>query len=542
MKDSKLNINREPLSEEDFKKAENFNEVLEKYNAAAGAGNGSGGDSGGGFFKSPWFWMAGGAAIITVLLYFGLNTDSSESDNQDIAEMGLIAPPIEGLDIEASNYTVQANMADTIDHNGSRIIVPQNAFLDDNGNLVDGTVDMYYREFHSLTDILISGIPMTYDSLNARYTFESAGMFELRAMKDGKPVFTNPEAPIEVQLNSRNNGNYFNKYFLNEETGKWEYIDRDVALIDSLSAIGTDGKALAQRIEALEKRIDSLEREKPQPPARRNPALYSIKLEVDESQFPELAVYGDVLFQVIDGDDDFQNKYGGIEWDDVELSKGDGDQYLLTFYKDMEPFAFNAIPVMDDATYQSAVIDFEARYAAFEQEYASRMEQDSIEYAALKSRAKFLIDSTDNINYLNSDEYRASLAAMAMMDNVKRSFVVRNFGIYNSDYPQSIPEGRILAIEHFINKDNEEDTLQIRSAHLADHDLNVLVSQSLGKGGVKYDPTHKTTLVVITTNNKMGVYYPEDFAKLQSTELVDMNLTVMTAPKTPLEAEALLKL
>lgn len=546
MKDSKLNINRKPLSEEDFKKAENFEEVLSRYNLSAGdGGNGSSSSGSGSLFKSPWFWgLGGGAAVLAVLLFFMLNNQEVESEDNHggdlLTEQKLIAPPLEGLEILNANYTISAESGGVIDHYGTEIMVPEQAFTDESGGLVSGEVEIRYREFHSLADIFISGIPMQYDSAGYTYSFESAGMFEIKAFQNGRELKTNPESLIEVHMVSKKDGEYFNQYYLNEQTGKWDFLARDRAVAGSADSLSPT-QVLA-RIKEVEESMKQMEAKKPIPPVKRDPDRFSIKIEIDPVQFPELVAFGDVLFQVVDNDENFAATYAGIDWDDVKLAAED-EYYYLTFYKDMKPFEFRAVPVMDDATYDQAMVDFDAKFKAYENRYAAKMKEDSVAYAELKDRARFLTDSTDAINYLNSEEYQASLASGRVRGSITRSFSVRNFGIYNSDYPQAMPSGRILAIQHFINKDNEKDTLKFRTLHLADHDTDVLIA--LGSEyaeQLQYNPGHKTTFFMVTENNKLAVFYPEDFKKLSNDEPIDMELTVMDAPKDPDQASELLKL
>ena len=539
MKEPKFNLNRESLSDADFEKAENFEEVLKGYNEAKGSSSGNGGG------KSPLkWWLGGGAAVLAGLaLLFMLNRDKDLPDTEQISKQELVAPPLDDLDIAMDQYNIDAAKGGVIDHNGSTITVPTNAFLDSNGNVVEGDVEIRYREFHGLADIFISGIPMQYDSAGSTYTFESAGMFEIKAFKDGQELKTNPESLIGVAMASTNAGTYFNKYYLDEETGKWDFISKDDAItsagnpFDSLNA-----EQVAAALETVESSMREMLAKQPKKPVKRDPDLFSIKIEVNANEFPELSVYGDVLFQVLDNDENFAEKYKGVDWDDVELTKADG-QYLLTFYKDMVPHEFSAKPVMDDATYSAASADFDAKFAAFETRYGLKLEEDSISYAGLKARASKITDSTNNINYMNSAEYQAQRASSLITGSITRSFKVLNFGTYNSDYPQAMPVGRMLAIDCFVNKDDEKDTLQYRSLHIADHETNVLIALSAHSAEeLMYDPTHKTTFFMVTKDNKLAIFYPEDFKKLKDQESYGLELTVMEAPKNPNKASELLQL
>ncbi|MFT7614475.1 MAG: hypothetical protein ACI9J3_003457, partial [Parvicellaceae bacterium] len=149
MKESKFNLNQKSLSDADFEKAENFDEVLKGYNEAKGSSSGNGGG------KSPLkWWLGGGAAVLAGLaLLFMLNRDKDLPDTEQISKQELVAPPLDDLDVASDQYNLIAENGGVISHNGSTITVPENAFLDSNGNVVNGDVEIRYREFHGLADI-----------------------------------------------------------------------------------------------------------------------------------------------------------------------------------------------------------------------------------------------------------------------------------------------------------------------------------------------------------------------------------------------------
>jgi len=542
MKESKINIGPKALTEEELSRSQNFSAVLDKYKKATGDLGNNGGK---GPFNSPrGWWFAGGIAlIVTVALVLLKNMEETHTEVETKRE---IIVPIESMEVPMSSYTLNAGTGGKIKHNGTTITVPENAFTDGEGNLIKGEVELKYREYHRLSEIFLSGIPMQYDSAGANFTFESAGMFEINAYQNGKKLRTNPSSVIEVQMASINDGDYFNKYYFNEASGNWEYISKDNAIITSL--VGSDTLSPTQimsRLTEIQDNMARIDAMRPKAPAKRDPELFSIRIKFDKDQFPELKFYGNVLFQVLEDDNDpgvsFRTKYDGVEWDDVTLEK-EGSHYLLTFFKDMEPHKFKAIPVMDDATYSSAMINFEAKYIAYEKKYSDIRKVDSVEYAMLKTRAKKMVDSTDNINYLNSEAYVASQIGWEQSDRITRTFSIRAFGIYNCDYPKKMPRGRMLAIDCFINKEDKKDTLAVRSMHLADHSDNVLISLRKPSGTLEINPWNRTTFFLITNDNKIAVFYSEDFEKLKEAESYDLAMEVFDFPEDQNKLEELLKI
>jgi len=102
-------------------------------------------------------------------------------------------------------------MQDTVIYieSGSYIDIPQSAFLDMDGNVIEGSVDFTYRTFDDPVDFFVSGIPMTLNSTSNEINYlKSGGMIEVYAEKDGKTLQPNPESPIEIAIASKQEGKF----------------------------------------------------------------------------------------------------------------------------------------------------------------------------------------------------------------------------------------------------------------------------------------------------------------------------------------------
>lgn len=136
----------------------------------------------------------------------------------------LVRPPVKGLDVATSAYTTNAAIGGMIEYpSGTRIIIPPNAFVDANGNTIHGTVTIGYREFRDPVDILVSGIPMKYDTAGHPGDFESAGMFEMNASVNGREVFLAPGKKIDLDFAVVDTASSYNFYRLDEQKG-WQYL------------------------------------------------------------------------------------------------------------------------------------------------------------------------------------------------------------------------------------------------------------------------------------------------------------------------------
>jgi len=132
--------------------------------------------------------------------------------------------PIEGTDSAPRKFRVNAEEGKTIDlGNGGSIEFPENTFVDENGKAVKGKVDVEWQEFHSLGDIMLSGIPMKYDSAGVQFDLVSGGMFTIHASQKGKPVEIAPSKKVGVNLASIQDTPCYNFYEIDEESGDWTY-------------------------------------------------------------------------------------------------------------------------------------------------------------------------------------------------------------------------------------------------------------------------------------------------------------------------------
>lgn len=150
-------------------------------------------------------------------------------------EKTAVIPPLENQLIPLKEYKIQADQPSTIQHpSGTKIIVPANAFVDSDGNIVKGEVDLKFREFNNPLDIYLSGIPMTTDHNGKKEVFQSAGMVELRVSQNNQEVYPNPDGElINIELTSNQLEDDFQLYNLDESTGEWIEEGKDEVLWNS---------------------------------------------------------------------------------------------------------------------------------------------------------------------------------------------------------------------------------------------------------------------------------------------------------------------
>ena len=133
-----------------------------------------------------------------------------------------IEPAFENFDLGYEVLEVDATQGGVLKlTNGTQITVPENAFVDENGNPVTGRVQLQYREFHKAEDIITAGIPMEYSENGEEGTLITAGMMEMRGTQGGNEVTIAHGKQIEFEMASYIDEPGVDFYALNETTGEW---------------------------------------------------------------------------------------------------------------------------------------------------------------------------------------------------------------------------------------------------------------------------------------------------------------------------------
>jgi len=108
--------------------------------------------------------------------------------------------------------------------------IPKNAVVDADGNPVTGSFDLQYRELRDQAQIAFSKLPMRYQENNEDYSFNSAGIFEIRAFKDDEAlkIAKNKSLTLDYEVTKRMRD--LELYHLNETDQQWSNTDENVAL------------------------------------------------------------------------------------------------------------------------------------------------------------------------------------------------------------------------------------------------------------------------------------------------------------------------
>ena len=547
MKEAKLNKNRKPLSDEEVQKAENFDDVLSRLESPKGN-----------FFQKNWPYITSVIVLGIIGVFMSGGPDKKGTITSEKKQFELITP-INELNILNTEYKVLGGeKGQIVTETGTIIKYPKNAFLDALGKPVKGEIEILFREFHDVIEIFASGIPMEYDSASNKYHFESAGMFEIKGKQNGIPLTINPEFPLVVELSSKQHGDYFNLYKLNEK-GKWNYIEKDTAKGVYTQQFDSTGLAqLPQRIKTLEKNakqtlkahkkadksFNKLLRENNiYQPSKANNELYSIQLKSAKNEFPELVPFENILFEITKENVDFTPALANKDWDDIQLKRKNKSEYLLIMFDDLKKHTFIVRPVISASNIEEAKNVFENLLSSYDDKLGGKLLSERTVRDSLKKVYKAISDSVNILNNFASRQAYEMSEIEKSTARIKRIFTIDSFGIFNSDCPQKLPKGAVFE-PVFVNGKDRSDTLSFNHIYMAELNKNALFSlygywgeskkqkNSEGSGAdyitqeISFNPYHKTVIWGITLDNRLAVIKPNKMSLLKKGGNIDVEMFV----------------
>ncbi len=214
---NKYNKNRADIGDPEIESTKNFGKLMDACNNANTTPKPK-------IYNKPLLWSAAASiiAVVGIIAYNYMKTDAITATTKP-----FVNPPIAGVNIPDTTLKINAETGGTITlPSGSMIEIPANAFVNIDGSAIKGIVDLKYREFRKPTDFFVSGIPMTYDSAGTKYTFESAGMFDLNGFLANKPIKIASGKRLNVKMSSAYKDDRYNMYLLDTVKKTWAYLGK----------------------------------------------------------------------------------------------------------------------------------------------------------------------------------------------------------------------------------------------------------------------------------------------------------------------------
>lgn len=549
MKKYKVNIDRTKPTSEEINAGKDFDKLLAMMPATATVSAGAAAKKS--FWKSGWGITSLAAATVAVatgvVLLFNMNSGESNlandgnknNTNQNVDNVrqpatnsvqvpgAFIAPPLAGVDVPFDTYRVKSEKGGKIDpSSGSHIIIPAGAFVDNSGKPVKGDVEVRYRELRDPVDFFVSGIPMHYDSAGTRYHFESAGMVEIAAFKDGKVVYLKPDKKVEIQLASDNSSTAFNLYKLDTNARNWSFLGKDKVTqekTDNPEALAEQKiAAKKQETEAVVKQLET-ERdakivtavnaislpEKPLEPKKADKKKNRFNVLFNTKEFPEMANFKDVVFEVDESQKPFDRNLYEIKWEDVQLLKGSKQNtYVVALKKGIRIEKIDVYPVLDGKNYDESMTQFNKKMESYNSALDTRKKAEE----NLQKEYSKAIAEQRAVYQKYQETVRAEFQAQNLASQTLRVFTVSSFGIYNCDSPMKYPQG---AIVNALFTDEQGKQLTCNSnIYLAEKGRNALFTYYKNpEVSFRFNPGSKSIIWTVS-DGKLYTLMPDGFSSL----------------------------
>ena len=480
--------------------------------------------------------------FLGVQVLMPLNSETNQS-----AETPFIDPPIPEVLKSFTRTSFNAAIGIIYEHEtGSTVQIPPYAFVDENGNEVNGEIDFLYREYHDFVDFFLSGIPMEYDSAGVKYNFESAGMVELYAAQSNVRLNVKPGKSLDVKLISaineeRINRNY-NIYHLDQSRKSWIYSGQDnLSVAESVMTGGKPNNPAQPEIEelgelnralsemdalikaGLDKKLASFPSlEQPIEPRKPRSNQFVFDIEVDAAQFPELSVYENVLWQLTDAslNDGFNESHYNIDWDDAEVLEISYPIYQMTLRSGDQVSKFQVSPVLTGSDYRKAYESFLSKNQAYNRELTKRQtaldeERERIGKLQKQRRSEIKARKSElnqRIETINESGRNPSWEQAVIKKKVINQFTVTATGIWNCDQPVTAPanNSRIKLV-------NKEGQVYLdNSAFLADKTKNTISRfYTTESNSLSLDVSGDAMLWIVTNEGKLAVLPPKTLQQIE---------------------------
>ncbi|HQQ94823.1 MAG TPA: hypothetical protein PLQ93_09725 [Bacteroidia bacterium] len=486
----KFNLNRPPLKDEEINKQKDFDRLLKTFREQSLKKA-----------QSDETWrknkyirytaiIGGVTAICTITLLSLQQTKKQHTEkshektitshlSKPKPAVPFVNPPAPALASRKTVFTFNAeDGAHFLLKNKSSLHIPSNALVNAAGQQISGKVSLEYKEMLDLGDALLSGIPMRYDSAGKTFYLETAGMFDIRAFQNGKPVFIKPGEKLEVKLASKNAEDRFHQYYLDTLKKNWVYIGKDnpqglnaktqsasnpeEKQHEKLQALQTEIEIiLPARIDSVQKRYSQQAARLPQPaeppkPHRSEGKRPVFVIDASTKDFPELEAYENTVFEVGAENRNYNKELHNITWNDVKILPGPdkGRNYLLELSYRSRTERLVVYPVLQGEDYEKALSRYEKQYNLYEQKLNSRQAQEERLFQEMKSkqslylaeqkrkkaeydREKIELERQKLAN--QQQQYSAGFSDATNSARVERVFRISQFGIFNSDCPHPAP-------------------------------------------------------------------------------------------------------
>lgn len=554
-----IRINQKQPSSEQIARHKDFDALLEKYQATAPKRRTA-------TIRRLTYVaaavIAAAASVILVINFLLTPQIPNWTEEEYFAMQPMVNPPLEDAAPTFAVHTVKTTEGATIETETARLVVPTQAFMDDRGTLIEGEVNLHYRELHDYVDFFLSGVPMTYDSAGKMYQLESAGMIELFAEKDGQNVQMAPGKVIEVELITElalpegMEVPTFNIHKLDTTARSWQLQDvTHIQLVEDLANASNNtnnplsalrnayARELATIESAAASRLRMIEASVPAPPEPLKPLQADANALAITPDFLEDATFEDDPSTPENENERLKKELNGtwqivpntayderdfqIVWENIQLRKLNNRDYELIGTNGNRTLKLIVTPVLTGTSYQQALAQYERQHADWKAQMAAREAQLKTDKDALaatvaqeKAAARAIFQTKLTELGLDADE-------LMSRKRITNRFAIHSLGLWNCDRVIEQAEQKLTGeLKDQFGKKYEQQV-----AYLVNKKHNTVYRYYITEDNpIRFDDAADNLLWVVTDDNKIAVLKPTDFKKASVTQRRTVELNLLEKP------------
>jgi len=168
--------------------------------------------------------------FICTIILSACNENASKKVSIKEEPKSVVVSPFKNVKLPIETFNIKPGEENIlITANGSKITIPKEGLVDENGDLITEPVTISLKNFMDPAEIMTAGIPMKYSDDSTKTTpFQSAGMFEIQASTaSGSKVMINQKHPISMELATYRAEKGYDNFYLDTLTGKWTKTEDD---------------------------------------------------------------------------------------------------------------------------------------------------------------------------------------------------------------------------------------------------------------------------------------------------------------------------
>lgn len=298
--------------------------------------------------RVPFIRIIGLAASIIITIGAGLWLLRNDIFVHDINPRFF---PITTVNIPSEDHFIHnENGAQLKLTSGEIILIPREALVDEQGNLLKEKIKIGCQSFSNPFDQFLAGMPTGFDSANQFKTLKVETMLAISA-KSIKEVRFKPSETVQIIVPTKDSIQANQIYKLDTIHKSWQVCGSDMII-----NLTKEEKTAAP--ELLIPRLEDQSRPR-----------FKVS-SANEKQFPELAAYKNFIFEIAPQEKNYDPSDEKQTWNSFEVKKGKRDEpYLATFKNKTKTVTYQVIPVFSKEYYAQALKTYQEKIEKLESAY-----------------------------------------------------------------------------------------------------------------------------------------------------------------------------